>query len=147
MANDLNKVLLIGRMTRDPEFKSVNGSSVVNFSIASNRTYVSNGDKKEETNYFDCVAWGKLADILKQYAGKGKQVAIEGRLQQQSWETPEGKKASKIRVYVESAQLLGGGQSGGGSSSDRGESPSSTYDSGPSGGFDEYSSGDEDIPF
>ncbi len=146
MANDLNKVLLIGRMTRDPEFKSVNGSSVVNFSIASNRIYISGGDKKEETNYFDCVAWGKLADILKQYAGKGKQVAIEGRLQQQSWETPEGKKASKIRVYVESAQLLGG-NTGSSSSSERGDSSPSTYDSGPSGGFDEYSAGDEDIPF
>ncbi|MDZ4727441.1 MAG: single-stranded DNA-binding protein [Leptospira sp.] len=145
MANDLNKVLLIGRLTRDPEFKSVNGSSVVNFSIASNRIYVSNGDKKEETNYFDCVAWGKLADILKQYAGKGKQVAIEGRLQQQSWETPEGKKASKIRIYVESAQLLGG--QGGGSPTERSESAPSTYDSGPSGGYDDYSAGDEDIPF
>ncbi|TGL59683.1 single-stranded DNA-binding protein [Leptospira ognonensis] len=148
MANDLNKVLLIGRMTRDPEFKSVNGSSVVNFSLASNRIYVSNGDKKEETNYFDCVAWGKLADILKQYAGKGKQVAIEGRLQQQSWETPEGKKASKIRIYVESAQLLGGNASNsGGGPSDRGESSPSTYDSGQSSGYDEFSAGDEDIPF
>ncbi|MCZ8343341.1 MAG: single-stranded DNA-binding protein [Leptospira sp.] len=144
MANDLNRILLIGRMTRDPEFKSVNGSSVVNFSVANNRTYMSGGDKKEETHYFDCVAWGKLADILKQYAGKGKQVAIEGRLQQQSWETPEGKKASKIRIYVESAQLLGG--SGGSSSNERSES-NSGYDSGMSGGYDDYPAGDDDIPF
>lgn len=145
MANDLNKVLLIGRMTRDPEFKSVNGSSVVNFSIANNRVYVTNGEKKEETHYFDCVAWGRLADILKQYAGKGKQVAIEGRLQQQSWETPEGKKASKIRVYVESAQLLGG-QGQGGGSGDRTDS-SNSYDSGVSSGYDDYLAGDDDIPF
>lgn len=144
MANDLNRILLIGRMTRDPEFKSVNGSSVVNFSVANNRTYMSGGDKKEETHYFDCVAWGKLADILKQYAGKGKQVAIEGRLQQQSWETPEGKKASKIRIYVESAQLLGG--SGGGSSNERSES-NSGYESGMGGGYDDYPAGDDDIPF
>lgn len=147
MANDLNKILIIGRMTRDPEFKSVNGSSVVNFSIANNRVYVTNGEKKEETHYFDCVAWGRLADILKQYAGKGKQVAIEGRLQQQSWETPEGKKASKIRVYVESAQLLGGqGQGGGGSGGDRSDS-SNSYDSGVSSGYDDYPAGDDDIPF
>ncbi len=145
MANDLNKVLLIGRMTRDPEFKSVNGSSVVNFSIANNRVYVTNGEKKEETHYFDCVAWGRLADILKQYAGKGKQVAIEGRLQQQSWETPEGKKASKIRVYVETAQLLGG-QGQGSGSGDRSDS-SNTYDSGMSSGYDDYPAGDDDIPF
>ena len=145
MANDLNKVLLIGRMTRDPEFKSVNGSSVVNFSIANNRVYVTNGEKKEETHYFDCVAWGRLADILKQYAGKGKQVAIEGRLQQQSWETPEGKKASKIRVYVGTAQLLGG-QGQGGGSGDRSDS-SNSYDSGVSSGYDDYPAGDDDIPF
>ncbi|MCW7493087.1 single-stranded DNA-binding protein [Leptospira sp. 2 VSF19] len=145
MANDLNKVLLIGRMTRDPEFKSVNGSSVVNFSIANNRVYVTNGEKKEETHYFDCVAWGRLADILKQYAGKGKQVAIEGRLQQQSWETPEGKKASKIRVYVETAQLLGG-QGQGAGSGDRSDS-SNSYDSGISSGYDDYPAGDDDIPF
>lgn len=149
MANDLNKILLIGRMTRDPEFKSVNGSSVVNFSVANNRIYMSGGEKKEETHYFDCVAWGKLADILKQYAGKGKQVAIEGRLQQQSWETPEGKKASKIRIYVESAQLLGssGGSTGGGGSPSERQESSGSYDSGMSGGYDDYPAGDDDIPF
>ncbi|TGN18176.1 single-stranded DNA-binding protein [Leptospira idonii] len=145
MANDLNKVLLIGRMTRDPEFKSINGSSVVNFSLANNRIYVSNGEKKEETHYFDCVAWGRLADILKQYAGKGKQVAIEGRLQQQTWETPEGKKASKIRVYVESAQLLGG-QGGGSGGGDRG-GDYAPQDSGMGGGYDDSYAGDDDIPF
>ncbi|EKJ88788.1 single-stranded DNA-binding protein [Leptospira meyeri serovar Hardjo str. Went 5] len=123
----------------------MNGSSVVNFSIANNRVYVTNGEKKEETHYFDCVAWGRLADILKQYAGKGKQVAIEGRLQQQSWETPEGKKASKIRIYVETAQLLGG-QGQGGGSGDRSDS-SNSYDSGVSNGYDDYPAGDDDIPF
>ncbi|WP_411823054.1 single-stranded DNA-binding protein [Leptospira sp. 'Mane'] len=147
MANDLNKILLIGRLTRDPEFKSINGSSVVNFSVANNRIYVSNGEKKEETHYFDCVAWGKLADILKQYAGKGKQVAIEGRLQQQSWETPEGKKASKIRIFVESAQLLGGQGGGSSSGGDRGSEFPPSQDSGMGGGgYDDYA-GDDDIPF
>ncbi|BDA79313.1 single-stranded DNA-binding protein [Leptospira kobayashii] len=146
MANDLNKILLIGRLTRDPEFKSINGSSVVNFSVANNRIYVSNGEKKEETHYFDCVAWGKLADILKQYAGKGKQVAIEGRLQQQSWETPEGKKASKIRIFVESAQLLGGQGGGSSSGGDRGSEFPPSQDSGMGGGDYDYA-GDDDIPF
>jgi len=108
MANDLNRVVLLGRLTRDPEFKIIGQSSVVNFSVANNRVYVSNGEKREETNFFDCEAWGKLADVLKQYAKKGKQVAIEGRLKQSTWDTPDGKKASKIRIQVENCQLLGG---------------------------------------
>ncbi|HMV77051.1 MAG TPA: single-stranded DNA-binding protein [Leptospiraceae bacterium] len=107
MANDFNKVVLVGRLTRDPEFKMIGNSSVVNFSIANGRTYVSNGEKKEETNFIDCEAWGKLADIFKNYTKKGKQVLIEGRLKQSTWDTPDGKKASKIRVQVENMQLLG----------------------------------------
>ena len=135
MANDLNKILLIGRMTRDPEFKSVNGSSVVNFSIANNRVYVTNGEKKEETHFFDCDVWGKLADVLKQYATKGKQLAIEGRLQQSVWDAPDGKKNSKVRIRVENFQLLGGntgGGSGGGANSSysQQEVPMEAYDPG-----------------
>ncbi len=107
MATDLNTVFLVGRLTKDPEFKIVNNSSVVNFSIANNRTYMQNGVKKEEVNYFECVAWGKLADIIKQYTSKGKQVAIEGRLRQETWDTSDGKKASKVRIYINNLQLLG----------------------------------------
>jgi single-strand DNA-binding protein len=145
MANDLNKVLLLGRLTRDPEFKTVGGSSVTNFSLANNRVYVSNGEKKEETHYFDCVAWGKSADILKQYATKGKQLIVEGRLQFQSWDGPDGKKASKVRVYVETFQFLG-------SNSSTGSSPSRTSTSNDSMPEDipmDYppSGDDEEIPF
>jgi single-strand DNA-binding protein len=108
MATDLNTVVLIGRFTRDPEYKIVNeGSSLVNFSIANNRTYVVNGEKKDETHYFDCVAWGKLAEIIKQYGSKGKQVLVEGRLVQETWDTPDGKKASKVKIRTENIQLLG----------------------------------------
>ena len=108
MATDLNTVVLIGRLTRDPEYKIVGeGSSLVNFSIANNRTYVVNGDKKEETHYFECVAWGKLAEIIKEYASKGKQILVEGRLVQESWDTQDGKKASKVKIRTENVQLLG----------------------------------------
>lgn len=110
MANDLNKVLLIGNLTRDPEYKIFNQTGVVNFSLANNKTYVSNGEKREEAHFFDCEAWGKMADTLKQYASKGTKLCIEGRLKQSTWDTPEGKKASKIRIHVESFQFLGGGQ-------------------------------------
>ncbi|MEM7182930.1 MAG: single-stranded DNA-binding protein [Spirochaetota bacterium] len=107
--NELNKVILIGRMTRDPEYKIINQTGVVNFSVANNRSYVSNNEKKEEAHFFDCEAWGKMADTLKQYASKGTKLAIEGRLKQSTWDTPDGKKASKIRIHVESFQFLGGG--------------------------------------
>ena len=109
MATDLNTVVLIGRLTRDPEFKMVGGSnsSLVNFTLANNRVYVSSGEKKEETNYFDCVAWGKLAEIVKDYTSKGKQILVEGRLIQESWDTNDGKKASRIKIRVENLQLLG----------------------------------------
>ncbi len=108
MATDLNSVVLIGRLTRDPEYKIVGeGSSLVNFSIANNRTYVVNGVKKDETHYFDCVAWGKLAEIIKEYASKGKQILVEGRLVQETWDTQDGKKASKIKIRTENVQLLG----------------------------------------
>jgi len=112
MANDLNRVLLIGRLVRDPEFKVLGGSSLVNFSLANNRVYMSNGEKKEETNYFDCSAWGKSAETLNQYAKKGKQLLVEGRLKQETWDTQDGKKASKIRIQVDTFQFLGGNAQG-----------------------------------
>jgi len=95
MANDLNKVMLIGRLTRDPEFKSIKGSSVANFSLANNRSYTANNEKKEETHFFDCEVWGKLAEIIRDYGKKGKQIAVEGRLTQSSWDTPDGKKSQQ----------------------------------------------------
>lgn len=132
MASDLNKVILVGRLTRDPDYRIINQNPVVNFSIANNRTYVTGGDKREETHFFECEAWGKLADIIKQYAKKGQQVAIDGRLRQSTWETPEGKKNSKIRIVVENLQLLGGGIP-----MDREESSKTT---------DDYPDQAEDIP-
>jgi len=108
MANDLNKVMMIGRLTRDPDFKSIKGTSVANFSIANNRTYTANNEKKDETHYFDCEVWGKLAEVIRDYAKKGKQIAIEGRLSQSTWDTPDGKKASKVRIRIDTFQLLGG---------------------------------------
>ena len=104
--NDVNKIILIGRLVRDPEFKTVTGFSLVNFSIVNNQKT----KQKEEVNFFDCQAWGKLADIIRQYCKKGKQVAIEGRLQQSVWDGQDGKKNSKIRIVVENLQLLGGNE-------------------------------------
>ncbi|PJZ58191.1 single-stranded DNA-binding protein [Leptospira barantonii] len=146
MANDINRVTLVGRLTRDPEFKSINGTSLVNFSLANGRTYVSNGEKREESHFFDCEVWGKPADIIQQYCKKGKQIAIEGRLKQDTWETPEGKKASRIRIVVENFQLLGSRDDGSSSPRESSSSGGNSYPSSP-----EYYSpapdGDDDIPF
>ncbi|EPG67587.1 single-stranded DNA-binding protein [Leptospira wolffii] len=144
MANDINRVTLVGRLTRDPEFKTVNGTSLVNFSLANGRTYVTGGEKKEETHFFDCEAWGKGADIIQQYCKKGKQLVIEGRLKQDTWETMEGKKASRIRIVVENFQMIGARENGGGeygSSANSGSSYSSSHEE-MSG-----SAMDDDIPF
>jgi single-strand DNA-binding protein len=108
MATDLNHVVLIGRLTRDPEFKQINQTSLVNFSIANNKTYVVNNEKKEDVHYFECSVWGKLADVIKQYATKGTQIMVQGRLEQDTWDSPEGKKMSKVKVRVENFQFLGG---------------------------------------
>ena len=116
MANDLNRVTLIGRMVRDADCKQVGNSNIANFSIANGRSYMSNGEKKEETNFFECQVWGKLADVIGQYGGKGKQIAIEGRLKQETWDGQDGKKMSKVKIVVENFQLLGGKSEGTGNS-------------------------------
>ena len=106
--NDLNKVILIGRLTRDPELKTIGETSVAKFSLAVGSSYKKGNEKVEETSFFDCEVWGKLADVLGQYATKGKQLAIEGKLKQETWSSQDGKKASKVKIRVENFQLLGG---------------------------------------
>lgn len=112
----------MGRLTRDPELRQTgNGSSYCRIGIANNRNYTVNGERKEEVSFFNCVAWGKQAEIINQYARKGKQVAIDGRLQQRSWQDQDGKSQSSVDIVIERLQLLGsageggGGASGGGS--------------------------------
>jgi len=81
--SDLNRGILVGRLTRDPELKHTQaGMAVTSFTIANSRTYTQGGEKKEQVSYFDCIAWTKLAELISQYCKKGTQVAIEGRLQQ-----------------------------------------------------------------
>ena len=119
MAN-LNRVFLIGRLTRDPEQRSLqSGSSVTNFGLAVNRTYTrrDSGEKVEETCFVDCEAWGRQAETIARYTTKGRQLFVEGRLKLDTWER-DGQRHSKLRVVVENFQFLdaqgGGGQGGGG---------------------------------
>ena len=110
MAN-LNKVLLIGNLTRDIELRyTPKGSAVTDISMAINRTYtLESGERREETVYVDVVLWGRQAELASQYLHKGRPVFIEGRLQLDTWDDKEtGQKRSKLRVVGEQMQFIGG---------------------------------------
>lgn len=112
---DLNKVLLMGNLTRDPEVRyTPKGSAVGDLSIAINRVYnTDDGQKREEVCYVDIVVWGRQAETCKEYLSKGRPIFVEGRLQLDQWES-NGEKKSKLRVVAERIQFLGGGGAGGG---------------------------------
>jgi len=113
MAN-LNKVFLIGNLTRDPELRySPSGTAVAKFGLAINRTYKGqDGEEKKDVCFVDIVAFGKRAEFCANYFSKGKPIFIEGHLQYNSWETPEGQKRSKIEVMAEGIQFMGGPKAG-----------------------------------
>jgi len=105
--SDLNQVTLIGRTTKDPELKYTQGGvALTNFSIAVNKTYTANDEKKEQVSFFNCVAWTKLAEVIVQYVKKGHRIGITGRLQQQRWEDDSENKRSSVEIVVENFQFL-----------------------------------------
>lgn len=117
----LNKVMLIGNLTRDPEVRyTPKGSAVCDMAIAVNRRYLTeSGERQEEVTYLDIVLWGKTAELAGQYLAKGRSVFVEGRLQMDTWEDKAtGQKRSKIKIVAENMQFLsgpgGGGPGGGG---------------------------------
>lgn len=103
---NLNKVILIGRLTRDPESKTTpSGQTVCNFSIATNRIWNQNNQKQEKTEFHNIVLWQRLAEIASQYLKKGSIVLIEGRLQTRSWQDSVGNKKYKTEIIAENLQL------------------------------------------
>jgi len=103
----LNRVILMGHLTRDPEVKyTPSGTVVCKFTLALNNKYVSNGATKEDVTFVDVVAWNKQAETLNQYIKKGNALIVEGRLSQQRWETEDGQKRSKIEVVLQSFTFL-----------------------------------------
>ena len=113
----VNKVMLIGNLTRDPEVRyTPKGSAVADIGLAINRYFtMENGEKREETTFVDVVLWGRQAELAQQYLSKGRPVYIEGRLQLDSWEDKNtGQKRSKLRVVGENMQFLGSPKDGGG---------------------------------
>ena len=111
MAN-LNKVFLIGNLTRDPELRYIpSGTAVANFGLATNRVYTTpSGEKKQETCFVRVVVWGRMAEVCGEYLSKGRPVFIEGRLQYRAWDGPGGEKRSMLEVRAERVQFLGRGE-------------------------------------
>ncbi len=105
---DFNKVILLGRLTRDPELRyTPAGSPVCSFDVAMNRSYTTQGgERRDEVCYITVVVWGKQGENCAEYLKKGRQALVEGRLTQRSWETPEGQKRSKHEVVADRVQFM-----------------------------------------
>jgi single-strand DNA-binding protein len=145
----LNRVILIGNLTRDPELRfTPGGSAVAGFGLAVNRVFTNKqGEKVENVDFFNIVVWAKLAERCAEYIHKGSPVAIEGRLQSRSWETEDGHKRSTVEVVAENVQFLG--RSGGDSAGRQAQSPDSMAGAAPRSGdspVEDIDLGD-DIPF
>ncbi len=119
-----SKAIITGNLTRDPELRTTpSGSSVCSFSVAVNRTYRdTNGEQKEDVSFIDCSAWGKLGEMISQYAKKGSGVLVSGRLSQRSFEGKDGLKRSRTEIVVEDFNFTGPANRDGGSSNYSGSS-------------------------
>ena len=106
----LNKVFMIGNLTRDPELRyTPSGTAIASFGIAITRTWSGqDGEKKEEVCYVDINMFGRRAEVINEYFNKGNPIFIEGRLQFQQWETKDGQKRNALRVVAEDFQFIGG---------------------------------------
>ena len=110
----LNKVMVIGNVGKDPEMRyTANGKAVTTFTVAVNRRSQSpEGERREETDWFDIVTWDKLAELCSQYLQKGRQAYVEGRLQTRSWEGQDGVKRYKTEIVAQTVLFLGAGGGG-----------------------------------
>ena len=108
MSRGLNKVMIIGRLGRNPEMRyTPSGRAVTSFSVATSRSWVNaEGERREETEWFNVVAWGSLAEICKQYLTKDQQVYVEGRLQTRGWEDQSGKKHYRTELVANEMVML-----------------------------------------
>ena len=105
---NLNKVMIMGNLTRDPELRyTPNNTAVCNIGIAVNRKWRNqNGEMQEETTFVDCEAWSRTAEVINEYLRKGRPIYVEGRLKLDQWQDKEGNNRSKLKVVVESFEFL-----------------------------------------
>jgi single-strand DNA-binding protein len=158
----VNKVILVGRLGRDPETRYTGGGqAVANFSVATDETYKDKaGERQKRTEWHKIVVWGKQAEIAQQYLKKGSLIFIEGRIQSREWQDKEGQKRTSFEIVATNFRMLGGrgdgGGSGGGSASVGGARAEEHDQSGPADDFGGHGGGggaagpeisDEDIPF
>lgn len=147
MAGDINRVTLVGRLTRDPELRHLpSGAAALEFGLAVNgRQQDSGGQWVDKPNFFDVKVYGNQAEMLSQHLAKGRRVGIDGRLDWRSWEAQDGSKRSKVDVVAQTVQFLdsrgeSGGEGSGGSyiPADTGTAPAADFPA---------SASDDDIPF
>lgn len=112
MAKGFNKVILMGNLTRDVETRTTpSGQTVSNFSLAVSRSWKGqDGQTQEQTSFINCVAWGKVGEIIAQYVQKGAPLLVSGRLDQRSYEDKDGNKRQAVEVVVEDFNFVGGGR-------------------------------------
>lgn len=138
----VNKVILIGRLGKDPEMKyTPSGTAVANFSLATKESFKKDGNVNEETEWHEITVWGKLAEIANEYLKKGKQVYVEGRIKTRSWEGEDGIKKHKTGIIVTELQMLESKKDNEVSSDAKPSKPSNATPS-PSASVDE-----DDLPF
>lgn len=117
----MNVVVVSGNLVRDPELKNVGESKVVSFSVAVNTVRGSGDNRREDTSYVDCEAWGRQAEVIAQYMKKGDPILVNGELRQDRWEDTDGNKRSKIKVNVSRFDFMSKGKN----ASNLAETPSS----------------------
>jgi single-strand DNA-binding protein len=155
-ATNINRVVLTGNLTRDPELRSTgSGTSVCSLRVACNtRRRSASGDWEDKPNFFDVTVWGAQGENCSRFLSKGRPVAIDGRLEWREWEDKEGNKRQNVEIIAESVQFLGSrdeaAMGGGNGFTPRSDVPADTRDFEPAGapsGGGASSAGEDDIPF
>jgi single-strand DNA-binding protein len=143
----VNKVILVGRLGRDPELRyTPKGQAVANFTVATNEVWRNqDGERQERTEWHRIVVWGKTAEFCGNYVTKGRQVYIEGRLQTREWEDREGQKRWTTEIVAQNIQLLGSRREGDGGGSAREETRDETEN--PFASPDVPQPPEDDVPF
>jgi single-strand DNA-binding protein len=144
MAANINRVVLVGNLTRDPELRNTpSGTAVCSLRIAVNtRRKDSTGQWTEKPNYFDITVWGNQGESCAQYLSKGRPVAVDGRLEWREWDAQDGTKRQAVEIVADSVQVLGGRGDGGGDGGNQ------FVPAGASSGSDaDFQGSDDDIPF
>lgn len=141
----VNKAILIGRLGKDPELKyTQSGKAVASFSLATSERWTSqDGQRQESTTWHNIVAWGKQAEVMKEYLAKGREIYIEGRIVNRSYDDKEGNKRYISEIVVQNFSFIGNRGDNAGDSSGYTQSPPADMPAGPSGGGND----DDDLPF